>query len=373
MNTLRRPLILSVAIAAALAVVAFVVTFVVVAAGPKQYEARVAVVATPKGTTDAAIQSFGSVVALTLPGVTDLVKSPTATDTVIHSVDGAPSDLADRISVGIVPASGLARISVTADSPELATKLVLALQQQALDADLLAPAGKLTSLGQPTVTQVAPDFTLGAGFGLAAAVAAGLIGFGAARLLLPDGDRRIRSALRSAGTTRPVAVLHSTETDIVGRLRVVQSAAGAPLELLAVEPDVDVEALAARLSAAAVPVSAGEGARAVVAVSRPGAGREVALATGALPDDAPLVAVVVSDNAPVASASARSTVSRNNTTGGVSGVTASAVAAAAGVPVAIESDGDDSRTTSTGSTESTSSSTSASTSAATDDPAAEKN
>lgn len=295
MKLTRRPVLFSAAVALLLAVAAFAITLGVVASGSDEYEARSAVVAAPREASDPAIQSFGSVVSLTLPGVADLVTSPSTIAAVQRQVPGAPDDLADRVTVGVVPASGLARISVRAGSPQLAADLAQAFQQQAIAANLLAPAGELTPLGAPAIEKVSPDWTLALGFALAAAVIVGAIAFGLCRILLGGGLRRTRRALVAAGITRSVAVMYADDAELVDTLRLLANAAAKPLRLVAVDPATDLAPLWSRIGEAKIPMAHSDHEdAAVVAVGRSGdSPNGIALVTSALPQQSPLVAVIL--------------------------------------------------------------------------------
>ncbi|WP_246292984.1 hypothetical protein [Lentzea indica] len=102
-------------------------------------EGRLALLATPS-TPDSA--QFGEVTSLAAPAVVQLVRSPSVLDTAAKAAGTSPDRLAGAIAVELVPASGVARISVRADSAEHAASAVAAVAKAVIDADLLAPAAR---------------------------------------------------------------------------------------------------------------------------------------------------------------------------------------------------------------------------------------
>lgn len=159
-----------------------------IATRPPIFEAQVTVVAAPDQSVRGGSSDFGSVVSLTLPAMTEVARSRSLLTLVRAKVPGAPSlnELTNAISVQIVPASGVAQISVTGGSPRLVTALAGEIGQQVIDENLLAPVGqfRLTDTS-PIATQVAPDRKLAAGFGLAAAILGGIVVFGATAAVYP--------------------------------------------------------------------------------------------------------------------------------------------------------------------------------------------
>lgn len=167
------------------------------ASRPASYESKVTLLASPG---KAPTTEFGTVVNLTLPGMTEIARSRSLLKLVGARVPGAPplTQLSDSISVQVVPASGIAQISVTADSPALAAELAKGIGDQVIRADLLAPVGRfrLTDTA-PLARKVAPDRKLALGFGLAAALVAGAVTLGAAAAVYPriSSDRDVLRAL----------------------------------------------------------------------------------------------------------------------------------------------------------------------------------
>ncbi|MGW4063167.1 hypothetical protein ACWEGE_33120 [Amycolatopsis sp. NPDC004747] len=255
----------------------------------EEYQGRVSLLAGPAAADGA---PYGEVVSLALPALVELARSPSVLQAAAPVSGYTPDELAGHVSVELVPASGLARLSVRAPSAERAGATAMALGKAMIDADLLAPAGKLRTLdSRPEVLTVAPDVPLVAGLALVAAVAAGLATAALRRLTpLGAGPGPVRRALAAAGVHRPVAVLREEDPSAADRLAVLCRAAGRPVRVLPVTPSL-TEA-AAKL-AAGLPEESGEGAS-VVAVTAGGRNQaELTATVGVLPSDAVLVAVVL--------------------------------------------------------------------------------
>ncbi|MGX7829134.1 hypothetical protein ACTG9Q_29030 [Actinokineospora sp. 24-640] len=278
------------------AVVAFIVgvmTLVLVGVRPPVYQARVGLVATaaPEGVSAA---QFGEVVSLTLPALAELARSPSVLAATAEKVAGAPraDELAGWISVELVPASGVARLSVRASSPELAGGLVSALVTTLRESDLLSPVGTLRPLDtRPDTVRLAPDWPLAIGFAIAAAVAAAVATATGWRLTRSRPETAAGEALASAGVR--AAVLRDGDPGLLGRLAVLAAAAAREVRVVAVHPDLTerAESLAVELDKEGVgDTTAGVG---IVAVSRRGEPRELTEAAGVLPATAKLIAVVL--------------------------------------------------------------------------------
>ncbi|MEV7097898.1 hypothetical protein AB0M80_34120 [Amycolatopsis sp. NPDC051045] len=254
-----------------------------------EYQGRVSLLAGPAAADGA---PYGEVVSLALPALVELARSPSVLQAAAPVSGFSPDELAGHVSVELVPASGLARLSVRAASAEQAGATATALGKAMIDADLLAPAGKLRTLDpRPEVVAVAPDKPLVTGLALVAAVAAGLA-TAAVRRLTPGGGGPgpVRRALAAAGVHRPVAVLREEDPAAADRLAVLCRAAGRPVRVLPVAPELTENA--AKL-AAGLPEEHGDGAS-VVAVAAAGRNQaELTAAVGVLPSDAVLVAVVL--------------------------------------------------------------------------------
>jgi len=252
-----------------------------------EYQGRVSLLAAPAAADGA---PYGEVVSLALPALVELARSPSVLAAAAPVSGYGADELAGHVSVELVPASGLARLSVRAASAEQAGATATALGKAMIDADLLAPVGKLRTLdSRPEVVTVAPDVPLVGGLALVGAVAAGLA-TAAVRRLTPGGASPVRRALAAAGVHRPVAVVREADPSAADRLAVLCRAAGRPVRVVPVTPS-STEA-AAKL-AAALPEETGEGA-AVVAVTKVGRNQVDLTATvGVLPSDAVLVAVVL--------------------------------------------------------------------------------
>ncbi|WP_410636399.1 hypothetical protein [Amycolatopsis sp. cmx-4-83] len=256
-----------------------------------EYQGRVSLLAGPVATPEAAPQ-YGEVVSLALPALVELARSPSVLQAAAPVSGYGPGELGEHVSVELVPASGLARLSVRAPSAGQAGAAAAALGQAVIKADLLAPAGKLRTLDpRPEVIAVAPDATLVTGLALVAAVAAGLATAAVRRLSPAGGPRSLRRALAAAGIRRPVAVLPEGDPATADRLAVLCRAAGRPVRVLPVSPH--LAEVAAKLGAGLPDGQSGAGTS-VVAVAAGGRGHdELTAVTGVLPGDAVLVAVVL--------------------------------------------------------------------------------
>jgi hypothetical protein len=278
------------ALSVAVAVLAGALVLLVGLTRGAEYQGRVSLLAGP-APADGAAPQYGEVVSLALPALVELARSPSVLQAAAPVSGYSPDELAAHVSVELVPASGLARLSVLAPSAEQAGAAATALGRAMIDADLLAPAGKLRTLDpRPEVVAVAPDVPLVTGLAMVGAVAAGLATAALRRLTPGGGTGRVRRALAAAGVHRPVTVLREDDPAAADRLAVLCRAAGRPVRVLPVRPD--LAETAAKL-AAGLPDEDGEGAS-VVAVAPTGRRHDELTATVAvLPADAVLVAVVL--------------------------------------------------------------------------------
>lgn len=304
----RGPRITAVAMLAGLLVATIVLGLATLI--PPSWSGRVGLLALPIESTGSTLlnqsgvsTSYGEVVNLAMPSISDLVTSPSLLEAVAVKVPGSPSadDLASRVGVELLAGSGVARVSVTADSPELAGRLAAAVGQQVIAADLLAPAGRLRALDpQATVTQVSPDRTLAIGL----ALILGLVGAMAAalamrpfRLRVPAGRAAVE-ALTSAGRA-PVPVFAVDDAALLDRVGVLVRAADRPVRVLAAGPGVDdaVRGLRSDLVGSGVAPRARNRpvAPSVLVVADRSAlrGDDVRAALAALPVAEPVLAVVV--------------------------------------------------------------------------------
>lgn len=260
--------------------------------GGEEYQSRVGLLAGPVETAGPA--QYGEVVALSLPALVEVARSPSVLSGPARAVGTTPEDLARRVSVELVPASGLARLSVRASTAERAGEAAGLIARAVVDADLLAPAARLRQLDRPETTRVAPDRPLAFGLALVAAVVAGLGVLAAAHLRRTRAGDRVRAALAAGGAGHPVAVLDDDDPDLMRRLAVLCGAASRPARVVAVAPEL---AGRAEVLAAELPDRTGEPADgdAVIAVVRRDGGRhdELAAVVGALPATATVVGVVL--------------------------------------------------------------------------------
>ncbi|SFQ99568.1 hypothetical protein SAMN04488564_101885 [Lentzea waywayandensis] len=251
-------------------------------------EARLTLLATPSAADSA---QFGEVTSLATPAVVQLVRSPSVLDVAAKAAGTTPDRLSDAIAVELVPASGVARISVRADSAAHASAAVTAVAGAVIEADLLAPAARFRLIDpRPETTQVTPDWRLATGLALVAAVIAGVAVVALRRLR----GNTVRTALSAAGVTHPVVVAHDDDPVLVERLTALCVAAARPVRVLAVSPSL-VER--AETLARALPDKASEPAEgtAVVAVASNDRARrhDLATALAVLPASSVLVAVVL--------------------------------------------------------------------------------
>jgi hypothetical protein len=251
-------------------------------------EGRLTLLATPSAPDSA---QFGEVTSLAAPAVVQLVRSPSVLDAAAGAAGTTPDRLADAIAVELVPASGVARISVRADSAAHAASAVTAVARAVIEADLLAPAAKFRLVDpRPETTQVTPDWRLASGLALVAAVIAGVAVVAVRRLRA----NAVGAALSAAGIRHPVVVAHDDDPALTERLTALCVAAARPVRVLPVSPSL---AERAEELARALPDKASEPAdgTAVIAVaSNDRAHRnDLATALAVLPASSVLVAVVL--------------------------------------------------------------------------------
>ncbi|MCX2952725.1 hypothetical protein [Lentzea sp. NEAU-D7] len=251
-------------------------------------EGRLTLLATPSAPGGA---QFGEVTSLAAPAVVQLVRSPSVLDAAAGAAGTTPDRLADAIAVELVPASGVARISVRADSAAHAAAAVTAVAQAVIEADLLTPAAKFRLVDpRPETTQVTPDWRLATGLALVAAVIAGVAVVAVRRLRA----NVVGAALSTAGIRHPVVVAHDDDPALTERLTALCVAAARPVRVLPVSPSL---ADRAEELARTLPDKASEPAdgTAVIAVASNDRARrnDLATALAVLPASSVLVAVVL--------------------------------------------------------------------------------
>jgi hypothetical protein len=278
--------------ATAVALFVAVLVLAVTSLRGEQYESRVALLAVPATQTDSAAQ-YGEVASLAMPAIVQLVHSPTVLESAARAASVAPRDLV--VGVELVPASGLARLSVRAGSASQASAAVLALAKSVAEANFLAPAGRLRVLDdRPDTTRVAPDWKLTVGLALAAALAAGIATAAVRTLRRPrTGEAAVRAAVSAAGVRHPVALVREDDPGMLDRLTALCVAAARPVRVVPADHGLTAQA---ESLAASLPDKAGEPGEgtAVIAVadgeSEPG---DLAAALAVLPASSVLVAVVL--------------------------------------------------------------------------------
>lgn len=245
------------------AVIVATVALLLVHQRPTEYEARMSLIASPaaaavqqpdnQSAPPAAPGDFGSVVSLGFPAISPLARTPQVLAAAHDRVPGSPpaNELSSSISVELMPATALARISVRAQSPEIASGLVSAIADQLVQSNLLAPVAVLRPLDvQPEVTQINPDSLLSLGFALTAGALAAVAVVTCRALLLPNVGQRVTRALTAAGVQHDVAAFSLWDIDIYDRIGLLARAADTPVRVLATEPGVqeDVDKLTAGLA-----------------------------------------------------------------------------------------------------------------------------
>ncbi len=291
------------------AAVALAVGALVLVAGalrPDDHQGRVGLLAEPvvaaePGTT----AQYGEVVSLALPALVELSRSPSVLEAASGVSGYSPAELAEHVSVELVPASGLARLSVRAGTSARAGAAASAIAKSLVDANLLAPVGRLRVLDEkPDVVQVAPDRLLSTGLALAAAVMGGVAMAVVQRLRRTRGQEDVRRALTAVGATHPVLTADLDDPALADRLALLCRTAGRSARVIAVAPDLvaRAEELSDRLVLAnpvrvLVPdrgdLPLRDRGDAVIALTHRGTQDDLIAAVGVLPRAAVLVAVVL--------------------------------------------------------------------------------
>lgn len=203
-----------------------------VALGPVTEQAGVTLVARPDVGATVSLDparpvvstSYGEVVSLALPALPEIVTGPSLLGRAAAAVPGGPDpeQLRRAVSVELVAASGLARISVRDPDPARAEALAEAVADQVVAADVLDPAGRLVPVDtRAAVTPVATSTTLAAALALLSGVVVAVV-TGAA--LLPRRRATPQSGLLravAAAGRGPVAVLDAADPVLVDRIRLL--------------------------------------------------------------------------------------------------------------------------------------------------------
>lgn len=280
--------------ATAVALVVAVLVLAVTSLRGEQYESRVAVLAVPAAQTDSAAQ-YGEVAALAMPAVVQLVHSASVLDAAAQAAQSTPREIADGVTVELVPASGLARLSVRASSADRASAAVSAVAKAVMDANLLAPAGRLRLLDErPDTTKVAPDWRLATGLALAAAVAAAIATAAARSLRRPrTGETAVRAAVVAAGVRHPVALVREDDPGLVDRLTALCVAAARPVRVIAADAGLTTQAEALAASLPDKADEPGEGTAVIAVADAETEQGDLTAALAVLPASSVLVAVVL--------------------------------------------------------------------------------
>jgi capsular polysaccharide biosynthesis protein len=146
---------------------------------PPSYQVRVGLIATAMPGRASGSMDFGQVVNLGMPSLPEFVAADDVITAIRTQVPKAPSAdvLRTAITVELVPASGVARISVTTDDPETSRQVLSVLLRRIAVADLLSPVATLRPIGtaDPAPEVVGRDPLLAIGLGLVAAIAVSLL------------------------------------------------------------------------------------------------------------------------------------------------------------------------------------------------------
>jgi hypothetical protein len=184
-------------------------------------------VATPVAQTSSGAPGYASVVSLMMPALPEVALSDPvlrAAQTQIPGLDDR--ELARRLTVQVVPGSGVARITATGGSPQEATTLLNIAVQEVNRSDLLAPVGRFRIVGDvaSAATRDQLDLLFVLGTSAAAGVLVGLLTVAALQALRPRllTATDVETALRTA-TSKPVPVIvadkgHGGNDVLVSRL-----------------------------------------------------------------------------------------------------------------------------------------------------------
>lgn len=213
---------------------------------PPEFQGRIGLLALPAVPVSAepnapqAAASYGEVVSLALPSLTELATTPSVLEAVSNAVPGAPpaAQLRKAVGVELLAGAGVARLSVTAGDERLAAALAEALAREVIRADVLAPTAVLRELDDTaTVIQTSPDPLLAGGMSLAAGVVVAAASIAVLRPRRRGGsDTEILEAVSRAGRG-PVAVLDGADPALLGRIAALQRAANRPVRVVGASPD----------------------------------------------------------------------------------------------------------------------------------------
>lgn len=142
------------------------------------YQARLSLYAKPATSSSTTAGNYGEIVSTNMPALSELAASDGTLQAIKAAVPGAPDAdvLRGQITVELVPASGVARITVVGASAQTATDVLKALLVQIDKADLLAPVAALRPTGSQELRAelVERDPSLALGLGIIAALVASL-------------------------------------------------------------------------------------------------------------------------------------------------------------------------------------------------------
>jgi capsular polysaccharide biosynthesis protein len=281
------------------------VMFLTLSDRPAEYSARVGLLASPlqKGwATGGSGADFPAVAAQSMAAIVESAHSPSVLAQASLAVPGAPSpeDLFRSVNVELVPGSNLARITVQASSPELASDLARTISNDIVGMNLFRPVGTLRIIDdQPFVTEANTDQSLTIGMTLASGAVAGVAIYGLLALLRPSRNQQIARAFSDAGIDRPVPVLGGGKPrEVFSKIDMLATAAARRVRVIGLTPQSarDAEKLALELETAGVRVATEDDDRdaAVVGVaSQKEFSGDIRWAIAALPNPDRLIAIVL--------------------------------------------------------------------------------
>lgn len=186
---------------------------------PPVYEARMSFVASPPA-NGVADSNYLNAANAGIPGVAELLRSPTFLQPVAQSVPGGPTaqELASGIRVELVPASAVFRVALQAHDPDIAAREVEALAVQLEKVNLFGGLAKLQPIQERAepARKVAPDATYGVGLALLVGIVTLVVTAQLLALAFP-ALKTPRQVQRAANTRLPVFVLSAPGAPVLLR------------------------------------------------------------------------------------------------------------------------------------------------------------
>lgn len=284
--------------AMAVGLVVFVAVLVVLLTRPTAYDARISLLATPSSSSSSS-SDFGSVVALGLPAAVDVAHSPSVLNRASRAVPGAPDGdaLSGAVTVELVPASGLVRVTVRADSDAVASGVAASVAQQISSANLLAPSATLRIIDtEAQITQVAPDAAYSGGIAIVAGALGAAIVYGLMVLIRPSVRALVHRALVRSKIEGSVAVVEMGGSEgVPDELILLAESAGRPVRVIAADARSRDEADKLRndLTEASITMTDDADGPTMAVVGKPVDTVQLVASINVLPENAELLAVVV--------------------------------------------------------------------------------